>query len=148
MSTPPATTPLLLQTSRPNRMLLAQAFGSDQTAVRFLENMAADVTQTLPDQIANTLQIVLMLDTSAVNLPGRQGSGAPLGAEMVVPPARPEAHACALAANSTVQVPRVSAPVLTTADAPVFRGEGALRSRIQMEVASFTAQPPGNYQVA
>lgn len=140
MSTPPTDTTddfASNVTTRPNRDMLARAFGENQTAVRFLENMAVDIIETLPGNItivqehvdANQ-QMVLMVCASLVSASPPQGMQLSMQADSLVP---------------LPPVPRAPAVML---DAPIYLGEGALRSRIQMEVASFTAQPPGHYQPA
>ncbi|WP_175770572.1 hypothetical protein [Burkholderia anthina] len=140
MSTPPTDTTddfASNVTTRPNRDMLARAFGENQTAVRFLENMAVDIIQTLPgnitivqERVDANQQMVLMVCASQVSASPAQGVQLSMQADSLVP---------------LPPVPCVPAVML---DAPTYLGEGALRSRIQMEVASFTAQPPGNYQLA
>lgn len=49
-------TTIELSTPKVDRKLFAQAFGGNQTAIRYLESMVRDITVTLPDAITNNGQ--------------------------------------------------------------------------------------------
>lgn len=64
-------TTVTISTPKPNRQMLAEAFGMNQTAVRFLESMAQDITVNIPDALqgsgtSENVQFVLMLANSQV----------------------------------------------------------------------------------
>lgn len=67
-------TSITITTPKPNRQLLAEAFGMNQTAVRFLESMAQDITVNIPDAIESSgstqaIQFLQMLANSQMSLP-------------------------------------------------------------------------------
>ena len=71
---------LVITTPRPNRQLLSQVFGMNQTAIRFLESMAQDITINIPDAIASNatgpvILLAQMLADSRVAVPERANNG-------------------------------------------------------------------------
>ena len=67
-------TAITITTPKPNRQMLAEAFGMNQTAVRFLESMATDITVSIPEAIQSSgstqaIQFLQMLANSQVPLP-------------------------------------------------------------------------------
>lgn len=67
-------TALTIHTSKVNRQLLALAFGQNQTAIRFLESMAQDITVNIPDAIngsgsAQAIQFLQMSVNQQVPVP-------------------------------------------------------------------------------
>lgn len=112
-------TQITIVTPKPDRKMLAEAFGQNQAAVRFLESMARDITINLPDAIngsssSEALQFLLMQVNGQAPGPVARG-GDPL----------------ARMAFDTLAVPR------TRNDLAMF----AL-----MDATGRIAQPPGNYQ--
>ena len=67
-------TTVTIQTPKVNRQLLALAFGQNQTAIRFLESMAQDITVNIPSAIddsasAQAIQFLQVLANSQVSAP-------------------------------------------------------------------------------
>lgn len=67
-------TTIKIATPQANRQMLAEAFGMNQTAVRYLESMVKDITVTLPDAIdgssgAEAIQFLQVQVNGQVSLP-------------------------------------------------------------------------------
>jgi hypothetical protein len=111
-------TTITIATPKPDRKMLAEVFGENQAAVRFLESMARDITVNLPDAIngsssSEALQFLLMQVNGQA--PGLMRGGDPF----------------ARMAFDTFVAPRA-------------RNDLAMFAL--MESAGRIAQPPGNYQ--
>jgi hypothetical protein len=87
-------TTITIATPKPDRKMLAEVFGQNQAAVRFLESMARDITVNLPDAInggASSSQFLQVLVAGQVPGAIKQGSDAlarMLADTAVVPRAR------------------------------------------------------------
>lgn len=74
-------TTITISTPKPNRHMLAEAFGQNQTAVRFLEAMAQDITVNIPDAVGSSANLApafllaQMLADSRVAVPTRADNG-------------------------------------------------------------------------
>lgn len=71
-------TTITIVTPKPDRKMLAEAFGPNQTAIRLLESMTRDITVNLPDAISSsssseTLQFLQVLANGQVPLPRPAG---------------------------------------------------------------------------